>query len=140
MVSSQRPPGLVICGIVRRKRTALKLGTLPTYRNGSRSSPNVFPPPAAPPYMTMSAELLRNWVCGPGWAEILVVHRVNILILRAPKRSGSYRQEPGTEVVRLRWHAFRLASVAIISAARRTTQLEHWIVLYQSYPRYKSNS
>jgi hypothetical protein len=41
--------GLVIWGMVRRKNTAVKLATLLTWRSGSRISPVVFPPPAAPP-------------------------------------------------------------------------------------------
>jgi hypothetical protein len=46
---------LVIWGIVRRKNTAVKFATRPTWRSGSRISPTDFPPPAAPPYMQMSA-------------------------------------------------------------------------------------
>src|SRR5215472_16152365 len=44
-LSSHNPPGLVICGVVRRKNTAVKLVTRRTYRSGSRISPTVLPPP-----------------------------------------------------------------------------------------------
>ena len=49
MLSSHNPPGLVTWGVVRRKNTAVKPGTRLTWRSGSRISPTVFPPPAAPP-------------------------------------------------------------------------------------------
>jgi hypothetical protein len=43
------PPGLVICDMVHRKKTAVKLVIRLTYRSGFRISPTVLPPPAAPP-------------------------------------------------------------------------------------------
>jgi hypothetical protein len=69
---------LVIWGVVRRKNIAVKFATRPTWRSASRISPTVFPPPAAPPYMQMSAGVRRNSVWGPGWAEIGAVHDVDI--------------------------------------------------------------
>jgi hypothetical protein len=62
---------LVIWGVVRRKKTAVKFAIRPTWRSGSRISPTVFPPPAAPPYMQMSAAVRRNSVCGPSCAAIV---------------------------------------------------------------------
>jgi len=41
--------GLVIWGMVRRKKTAVKLGTRLTWRSGSDQAGRVLPPPAAPP-------------------------------------------------------------------------------------------
>src|SRR6266446_3182212 len=86
-LSSHNPPGLVICGVVRRKNTAVKPGTRPTWRSGSRISPTVFPPPAAPPYMQMSAAVWRNAVCGPGCAEIVVLGDGDMVIRHPPRRS-----------------------------------------------------
>jgi hypothetical protein len=70
-LSSQSAPSFVICGLVRRKMTAPK-SLLPTWRDVSSSSVKVFPPPAAPPYMAISAALDRKICCGPDYGPMIV--------------------------------------------------------------------
>ena len=74
------PPGLVICGIERRKNTMMKFASHGVAQR-LQNHPTIFPPPAAP---------RRNSVCGSGCAGIAAARTVRTQIAGLCRRGSDH--------------------------------------------------